>query len=114
MLPGGQRLAVIGVTCGALLLPGAFSAVDAEPASKDRFDHVDHADSTRDRAQAFSLDLSGNWKFQAGDDPAWSSPGFDDSSWATVQVPKQYGHDEFKEYDGFGWYRIEFTLPKGA
>ena len=26
-------------------------------------------------------DLVGPWRFHAGDDPAWASPGYDDSHW---------------------------------
>ena len=28
--------------------------------------------------------LVGPWKFSPGDNPAWSQPGFDDSSWSEI------------------------------
>lgn len=104
------RHALLGVTVVALLSPSAVAAVDRSSGSADR---AGHARST-DRAGAFSLDLSGQWRFQTGDDMAWADPGFDDSAWGTLQVPQTYGHDAFKDYDGFAWYRIEFSLPEGA
>ena len=61
-----------------------------------------------------NIDLAGDWKFQLGDDPSWSDPGFDDSSWSTLQVPEVDGAPQFADYDGFGWYRLTFDLPASA
>ena len=111
MVSGGTRGVAIAAACAALLLPGAATAVDERPATPDRFAHTV---SKPDRARPFAVDLSGEWKLKLGDDPAWSDPGFDDSSWTPAQVPQQHGHEEFKEYDGFAWYRLEFFLRPGA
>jgi len=61
-----------------------------------------------------NIDLAGDWKFQLGDDPSWSSPSFDDTSWSTLQVPEVDGAPQFADYDGFGWYRLTFDLPASA
>ncbi|MCY7325574.1 MAG: beta galactosidase jelly roll domain-containing protein [Microbacteriaceae bacterium] len=61
-----------------------------------------------------NIDLAGDWKFQLGDDPSWSDPGFDDSAWSTLQVPEVDGAPQFADYDGFGWYRLTFDLPASA
>jgi methyl-accepting chemotaxis protein len=34
-----------------------------------------------------SVSVTGSWKYSFGDNERWSSPGFDDSSWKTVDVP---------------------------
>lgn len=59
-----------------------------------------------------SIDLEGTWKFTKGDDPAYAAPGFDDSAWSDIQVPGD--GTPFASYDGFGWYRLDFTLPAEA
>ncbi len=59
-----------------------------------------------------SIDLEGTWKFTKGDDPAFSDPAFDDSAWSDIQVPGD--GTPFASYDGFGWYRLDFTLPAEA
>jgi signal transduction histidine kinase len=52
--------------------------------------------------------LSG-WKFQAGDNPQWADPGFDDSKWEATDP----GQDitEFKQLksSGTGWLRLHIT-----
>ena len=59
-----------------------------------------------------SIDLEGTWKFVKGDDPTYAAPGFDDSAWSDIQVPGD--GTPFASYDGFGWYRLDFTLPANA
>jgi enterochelin esterase-like enzyme len=110
MLSGGNRRLAVVVAGGALLFPTAVAAVDAPDGSHERY----HAASHRHRASNFALDLSGDWRFRTGDDMAWASPDFDDSSWEMVHVPQPGGHAAFADYDGFGWYRLSFTLPAGA
>lgn len=73
------------------------------------------AQTTSAKAPAtVNIDLAGDWKFKLGDDPSWASPGFDDSSWSTLQVPEVDGAPQFADYDGFGWYRLTFDLPVTA
>jgi len=52
-----------------------------------------------------------NWKFQTGDNMEWVKPGFDDSGWKPIEVGKQWEEQGYKNYDGYAWYRIRFTLP---
>ena len=70
--------------------------------------------------------LSGPWKFQAGDDPAWAQPGFDDSSWAPMDLtPPEGSYDPitgssgfvpgwtahgYPTLTGFAWYRLHLNL----
>ena len=59
-----------------------------------------------------SIDLDGVWRFAKGDDPAYADPAFDDSAWADIVVPGD--GTPFDDYDGYAWYRLDFTLPAGA
>jgi hypothetical protein len=70
--------------------------------------------------------LNGPWKFHTGDDSAWAEPGFDDSSWETVDLtPPAGAHDPdvgltgyvrgwrargHPGYSGFAWYRMRVTV----
>ncbi|WP_345800530.1 alpha/beta hydrolase-fold protein [Microbacterium sp. AZCO] len=62
--------------------------------------------------QTVSIDLEGTWKFTKGDSAAYADPSFDDSGWSDIQVPGD--GTPFANYDGFGWYRLDFTLPAEA
>ena len=57
------------------------------------------------------LDLSGNWKFKTGDEESWSESSFDDSHWKELKVPLMWDVQGYKDYDGFGWYRVKFRIP---
>jgi beta-galactosidase len=66
------------------------------------------------------------WRFWLGDDPAARQPGFDDTSWRTLDVPHDWSIEApvnrppdgernggyFSH--GIGWYRKSFTLPPVA
>ncbi len=54
------------------------------------------------------VNLRGSWKFHVGDDPAWSSPTFNDSKWEYIHVPSPWEEEGFNGYDGFAWYRRKF------
>jgi class 3 adenylate cyclase len=48
----------------------------------------------------------GDWRYRIGDDPAWSSPDFDDSSWAVGspgEIPRQWAG---RQWTGQGWFRL--------
>src|SRR5579864_5221744 len=52
------------------------------------------------------LPLDGPWRFHTGDDPRWVDPGFDDSSWETLDLtPPPGAHDDDVGLTGFvpGW-----------
>jgi len=57
------------------------------------------------------VDLSGQWKFSIGDNPEWSQPGYDDSYWENIRVPKKWEEQGFHGYDGYAWYRTTVKLP---
>lgn len=39
---------------------------------------------------SWEYDLSGNWKIMRGNNPAWSRPDFDDSSWPEIKLPSKH------------------------
>jgi sialate O-acetylesterase len=51
------------------------------------------------------------WKFKKGDNEQWSDPAFDDSKWQELIVPAPWDFQGYREYDGFGWYRVTFDAP---
>ena len=58
-------------------------------------------------AQEFSIE---GGRFRKGDDPAWSAPAFDDSSWQEVTFNQSW--EELVDYaNGYGWYRIHVVIP---
>src|SRR6185369_1837353 len=64
-----------------------------------------------------------SWKFSLGDPGAAETPGFDDGSWRTLNVPHDWSIEgSFAETNrtggaggflpaGIGWYRKHFNLP---
>ena len=54
--------------------------------------------------------LDSTWLVQAGDDPAWAAPAFDDSHWTPYQpygpIMAIYG----KQRPGILWYRLHLTV----
>lgn len=60
------------------------------------------------------VDLTGEWKFEVGDDPAWSDPKLDDSKWEQLRVPGQWEDQGFPGYDGFAWARKTFRVPASS
>ena len=57
--------------------------------------------------------LAGLWRFQAGDNPAYSDPNFDDSQWQLLDSTKPWSSQGFKTINGFAWYRFQIVLPAG-
>ncbi len=56
-------------------------------------------------------DLDGQWRFHAGDDPAWANPSFDDSGWSLLTGGQPWGVQGYRGYSGVGWYRLRVTVP---
>ena len=50
------------------------------------------------------IPLSGQWRTHAGDDLAWASPGFDDSSWQTTDLA------DAVVQPGWHWYRLRIQV----
>ncbi|MBI5215267.1 MAG: beta galactosidase jelly roll domain-containing protein [Ignavibacteriae bacterium] len=58
-----------------------------------------------------NVQLSAAWKFKTGDSANWKEPHYNDSQWDKIIVPSFWEAHGYKEYDGFGWYRIKFKVP---
>ena len=72
--------------------------------------------------------LSGAWRFafdaeDAGVKGRFFAPDFDDSAWSAIEVGKAWEETAVgkewkakhgKDFDGFGWYRIQFAVPSVA
>jgi hypothetical protein len=61
-----------------------------------------------------AVSLDGPWQFHLGDDPAWASPGFDDSSWEQLSASKPWGAQTHPNTEGFGWYRLHIAFAPDA
>jgi sialate O-acetylesterase len=59
-----------------------------------------------------SFKLNGKWKFHTGNNKDWKSPDFKDEEWKTINVPSAWENEGYDDYDGYAWYRIEFSLPQ--
>ncbi len=59
-----------------------------------------------------TLNLSGTWKIQAGDDLARAEVAYDDQAWSVTKVPGAWETDALPDYDGTAWYRYSFTIPE--
>lgn len=104
-----RRLAAVtavAAVAASLCIAVPASAAPSAPTSAVRTNDAEAAGGS------VSLDLAGTWKFAKGDDPSYASPDFDDSAWQDITVPGD--GTPFSDYDGFGWYRLTFTLPAGA
>jgi hypothetical protein len=53
------------------------------------------------------LNLDGDWRFQKGDDPRWSDPGFDDSNWTPISIGQPLNLQRVESYTGYAWYRLK-------
>jgi signal transduction histidine kinase/CheY-like chemotaxis protein/HPt (histidine-containing phosphotransfer) domain-containing protein len=51
------------------------------------------------------VSLSGAWRFQVGDDPAFAQPAHDDSRWQEIRVPGGWGVQGHAGVSGVAWYR---------
>jgi sialate O-acetylesterase len=56
------------------------------------------------------INLSGNWKFEIGDNPEWKNPLFNDDQWEKILVSSTWEEEGFPGYDGYAWYRIHFNI----
>lgn len=57
--------------------------------------------------------VSGEWKFNKGDNIAWKEEGFDDSAWQKVTLPANWEkHSDYREDNVYGWFRREVKVPE--
>ena len=57
------------------------------------------------------VNLEGYWKFNIGNDSAWSKYYFNDDAWEEIRVPSSWEDEGYYNYNGYAWYRIHFKLP---
>jgi hypothetical protein len=100
-----------------LLLPlSAYAASGVDKSPKGNAAPPDNL--TQVKLGESSVDLTGPWKFHLGDDPAWSQPDFNDSSWEDMDLTPDsstevalgwtaHGH---RGYSGYAWYRLQVDV----
>ena len=59
-----------------------------------------------------TIDLSGYWQFNLGDDLDWAEYDYDDSDWEEIKVPAKWAVQGYGDYDGYGWYRKSFKIDR--
>jgi phosphoserine phosphatase RsbU/P len=69
-------------------------------------------DLDRDRQPVVSLD--GLWRFHPGDNPAWATPGFDDSQWPLIRSDESWTQQGYAGLSGYAWYRFRLQVPDGS
>lgn len=55
--------------------------------------------------------ISGAWLFTTGDMPDWKKSEYDDSNWATIEVPSVWENQGYADYNGIAWYRKHIEIP---
>ncbi|HWA24178.1 MAG TPA: DUF4982 domain-containing protein [Lacunisphaera sp.] len=66
------------------------------------------------------LNFNPGWKLFVGDPAGAEAPGFDDSAWKPITLPRAWNEDDAFKKDikdhstGIAWYRKTFTLPPGT
>jgi sialate O-acetylesterase len=58
------------------------------------------------------VNLSGIWDFKTGDDSSFLKNNFVDLKTDKLMVPAHWDVQGYQDFDGFGWYRKSFYLPK--
>ena len=58
------------------------------------------------------IELSGEWLFEIGDNLEYAMPDYNDRAWEKINVPAAWENEGFPGYDGYGWYRISFVVPR--
>jgi hypothetical protein len=58
-----------------------------------------------------SINLSGDWAFQPGDNSRWSRPDFDDSHWRIISTQQSWQDQRVSRPRDFFWYRLHVRLP---
>ncbi len=50
-------------------------------------------------------------RFKTGDNKNYSLFSLDDSKWQTLKTSEAWDEQGYKDYDGYGWYRIHVAIP---
>ena len=94
----GARVQVSALTILLLVLMALARAGQAQIFDASKIDHP--------------TNLAGTWLVKAGDDPAYSQPGFDDSSWTRMDAGRDL-HAYFGSRPAVVWYRLRLhTSPE--
>ena len=97
----------------------SYGALATHPDTRDAAETVRNIPADPAGQAAFYAESMGRWKeretaldpgYRDGR-PIWAAPDFDDSSWATVRLPKEWGDMGLGSYDGAMWYRREIDIP---
>jgi beta-galactosidase len=59
----------------------------------------------------FNLELNGAWSFQPDPPKGFELPGYNDSSWKTIDVPSHWVMHGFHSEQGYGGYRKHIRIP---
>ncbi len=57
-------------------------------------------------------DISGIWKYKIGDDMNWAAPDLNDSDWAEIPVPMDWGKFGLDKNFNYLWYRLDINFDK--
>lgn len=60
----------------------------------------------------FDMELNGTWSFQPDPPKGFEQPGFNDSSWKTIEVPSHWVMQGFRSEQGYGGYRKHVRIPE--
>ena len=50
-------------------------------------------------------------KFSVGDKPEWAQPSFDDHSWQTLRLDREWDLQGVELYRNYAWYRLHVVIP---
>ncbi|MCX2982737.1 diguanylate cyclase [Halieaceae bacterium IMCC14734] len=58
------------------------------------------------------VSIAGAWRFRTGDSMAWAAEDYDDSSWSSLMVPRDWRAQGYDDLTGMAWYRatLQFDL----
>jgi signal transduction histidine kinase len=56
------------------------------------------------------ISLAHPWRYQAGDDPSWASPTFDDSTWMRLVPFLEIDQELPGDWRGIGWFRTTIDV----
>lgn len=99
-------LSAILCTCTVLCQPAVAQIHEIKEASAT-------FDLEKDHLAIASLD--GLWRFRFGDDPHFSDPAYDDSTWRMVRADQSWNRRELLPTGSTSfWYRTKVFIPAGS
>jgi hypothetical protein len=120
-----RRAALLFLILPWIFLPSAYAATPVDQPVAAAAAKLPSSPSSVNLGES-SIELDGPWKFHTGDNPAWSQPGFDDSTWGVMDLtPPPGSADEtlaisgnlpgwtelgYPNYSGYAWYRLRVNV----